>query len=68
MRTRYQIIEGDEVILDTELQARNRYAGLHELLKAQDFDYDPGQFYQRGDWLCYTGYSGRLYRTSTRMG
>lgn len=68
MKARFQIIEADQVVLDTEMVARNRFYALHELLKSQGVEYDPGQFYQRGDWLCYTGYSGLLYRTSTKFG
>jgi hypothetical protein len=68
MRTRFQILEAEKVLLDTEMQSRSRFTALHELLKSQGLEYDPGQFYQKGDWLCYTGYSGNLYRTSTRMG
>lgn len=68
MRTRFQILEADKVLLDTEMQARNQYDGLHRLLKSEKLEYDPGQFYRKADWLCYTSYSGRTYRTSTRYG
>lgn len=69
MKARFQIIEGDKVVLDTTLQVRNRFAALHELLKSQGItDYDPAQFYEREGWTRYCGYNGNIYQTTTRFG
>jgi hypothetical protein len=67
MKARFQIIEGDKVILDTELQVRNRFTALHELLKLCGVTYDPGDFKERKGWVEYKTDKG-TYRTTTRFG
>ena len=67
MRARFQIIEDNSVILDTEMQVRNRFSALHELLRQSQVKYDPGQFKEKAGWVIFK--SGHItYRTSTRFG
>lgn len=67
MLARFQVVASDEVILDTEMHATNRFAALHKLLKVCQVDYDPTHFEHRGDWVQFK--TGRtIYRTSTRFG
>jgi hypothetical protein len=66
MKARFQIITDGEVVLDTELQVRNRWTALHELLKLCGVEYDPAQFKERGNWVEFKTNLG-TYRTSTRI-
>lgn len=67
MRARFQIITEDGTVLDTELQVRNRFTALHELLRLSGVKYDPAEFSERKGWVQFQT-PGALYRTSTRFG
>lgn len=67
MKARFQIVVDGEVTLDTELQVRNRFTALHELLKLCGVTYNPAQFKERAGWVTFTN-NGATYRTSTRFG
>ena len=68
MKTRFEIHEGGKRVFDLVCQSRNRYVGLHELLRVHRVKYNPTQFKEDGDWLCFLDDEGTLYRTSTRFG
>lgn len=67
MKARFQIVVDGDTVLDTELQVRNKFAALHELLRRCGITYDPAQFKQRGDWVQFTN-NEATYRTSTKFG
>lgn len=67
MRARYQIIQDGTTVLDTELQVRNRFTALHELLGQCGVTYNPDRFKMRGDWLTFE-LGSTVYRTSTKYG
>jgi hypothetical protein len=68
MRARYQITHVTEgVVLAAELQSRNKWTALHELLKVSGVEYDPAEFKERGDWVQFV--KGEFtYKTSTKFG
>lgn len=67
MRVRFQVVTSECVVLNTELQARNRFVALHELLKKNNVPYNPTQFCEKEGWLQFNS-NGTLYRTSSRFG
>lgn len=67
MKARFQIVIDGDVVLDTELQVRNKFVALHELLERCGVSYRPEQFKNRGDWVQFTN-NEATYRTSTRYG
>jgi hypothetical protein len=67
MKARFQILVGGVTCLDTELQVRNRWTALHELLLLCGVPYDATQFKERHGWVQFETDEG-IYRTSTRFG
>lgn len=69
MQVRLQVLENDQVVLDTCQPARTDYAGLHGLLSFHKVVYNPTNFKRRGDWVQFTS-NGTTYRamSSRRFG
>lgn len=53
MKVRFQILQSGEVVRDAEVWAPTPYSILHEILQANEVDYNPTRFYERGGWVCF---------------
>ncbi len=67
MKARFQIVVDGDTVLDTELQVRNKFTALHELLKVCRVEYNPEQFKEKAGWVELKT-TLATYRTSTKFG
>ncbi len=62
MKVRHQIIDKGITVLDTTIQCRTEYTGMHALLSLHGRKYDPAKLQRRRDWLNFYDGDDVLFR------